>query len=349
MRRKGPITLFALLLMLMLVVTGCGQSAPPSQGPEQPAPGSSAPASEPAEPIVLRAVSFLPVNHSQTATLQDWVDSVEAATDGKVKVNWLGGPEIIGSLDQIEAVRSGAMDIIFNVTGYYESLAPELRAFSLSPYTPWEERENGFYDLMVERHKQLNTMYLGRWLSEQQFYLWLRDPISDPSELTGMRLRSVPTYDRFFKDLGAVPVTVETPEVYTALERGMVDGLGWPNFSFLDLGWSDYAKYQVDHPMIANQNAAILVNLDRWNEIPAQEQQAILQATAEYEHRMVEHFAAAVEAERQEREQLGIKTITFSPEAGRAFEARAEEVQWEYIRERVPAELFEEVRQLIKK
>ncbi len=35
-------------------------------------------------------------------------------------------------------------------------------------------------------------------------------------------------------------------EVYTALERGVVDGYGWPITGIFDLGWHEKTKYRVD-------------------------------------------------------------------------------------------------------
>ena len=46
--------------------------------------------------------------------------------------------------------------------------------------------------------------------------------------------------------LGANVVTTPPGEVYTALERGVVDGYGWPILGIFDLGWQEKTKYRVD-------------------------------------------------------------------------------------------------------
>ena len=48
-------------------------------------------------------------------------------------------------------------------------------------------------------------------------------------------------------------------EVYTALERGVVDGYGWPITGIFDLGWQEKTKYRVD-PGFYTAEVSVLVN-----------------------------------------------------------------------------------------
>lgn len=331
---RGILVYLLMVVLLGGLVFGC-TSAPKPQ-PEKPAPAPAPKAEEPKpKPIVLKAISFLPVDHPLMATIPAWIEKVGKATDGLVTVNWVGGPEVTPALEQIEAVRTGVVDVNFNVTAYYEPLAPELRAFSLSERTPWEERQVGFYDFMVERHKKVGTMYLGRWLSEQSFYLWVNKPVQELADLKGRKLRTRALYDRFMRELGIVPVSVDHGEVYTSLERGMVEGFGWPILGPADYGWTEVTKYVIDHPFF-NQNATILVNLDVWNRIPANLQQAIMKATAEYERDMVAHFIEASRKERERLQGMGVQFIRFSPEEGERYAKTALEVEWQFLVTQVP-------------
>jgi TRAP-type mannitol/chloroaromatic compound transport system substrate-binding protein len=71
---------------------------------------------------------------------------------------------------------------------------------------------------------------------------------------------------------------VNVPEVYTALERGTVDGLGWPSIGVMDLSWDKFLKYRID-PGYFQTDLSMLVNLDRWNAL-GEEARQILQDTA---------------------------------------------------------------------
>ncbi|MGD9114742.1 MAG: hypothetical protein PVI77_20430, partial [Desulfobacterales bacterium] len=177
-------------------------------------------AAVPAAEVTLKAVAFIPKNHPLMSQTVVWVDMVNKEMTGKVKINYVGGPEVIPGMQQAEAVKNGVIDIAFNPTAYYQNIFPEAGAFILSKYTPTEERKpGGFYDYMVKRHEKINIRYVGRMLWTP-FYLWPKREVKTIDDLKGIKMRTSALYDRFMKALGIVPVTIPAGDTYTALERG---------------------------------------------------------------------------------------------------------------------------------
>ncbi|MDP2735470.1 MAG: TRAP transporter substrate-binding protein DctP, partial [bacterium] len=80
--------------------------------------------------------------------------------------------------------------------------------------------------------------------------------------------------------LGAAPATIPTAEVYTALERGVVDGAMRALPSLVDFNESEVLKNIVT-PNLFMGNAMILVNQDRWKKVPANLQKVLSDAVAE--------------------------------------------------------------------
>ena len=95
----------------------------------------------------------------------------------------------------------------------------------------------GLYD------QKMNAVLLARHIDDNPFHLYLTKPITK-SDLTGLKLRITPVYREFFQALGATVVQTAPGEVYTALERGVVDGYGWPITGIFDLGWHEKTKFQ---------------------------------------------------------------------------------------------------------
>ena len=89
-----------------------------------------------AEPIKLKAVGFLTKNNPMMDGANMWVNLVNKELKDKISVNYLGGPEITVSVEQIQVLKNGIFDINFMVSSYYASLAPELNALQLSKLTP---------------------------------------------------------------------------------------------------------------------------------------------------------------------------------------------------------------------
>jgi TRAP-type C4-dicarboxylate transport system substrate-binding protein len=284
----------------------------------------------------LKAVCFLPSNHPYVDMAKVWVKRVNDACKGELKINFVGGPEVIPGLEQIEALKIGVVQVTFNVTAYYQARMPEGGAFILSKLTPWEERKpGGLYDFFVEAHKKkVNAMYLGQWIYGS-FYLWVKDPVKTPADLKGRKLRTTALYDRFMKELGAVPVTINIPEVYTALKRGTVDGAGWPIIGARGFGWTEVVKYVIDHPFFG-MNSTILMNLDVWNSLTPSLQAKISEATAWFEPYMVGYLDSLRNSEWKELEKAGVKKIHFSPADAKRYVDTAYEVEWGALEKKVP-------------
>lgn len=351
------VVLIAFLLAgLVALIAGCGTTAttttsastPESSGTTagQTTATSGATTGEDQE-VTLSMVCFLDKSHIIAQTLYDWIAAVETATNGTVKINWKGGPEVIPPLEQIEAVRGGIVDINANVSAYYGQLNPVLRAMALSSFTPAEERENGIFDYIHKQHEAIDTVYVGRWMGELPFYVFLNKQISSPADFKGMSLRSRAAYDSFFKALGVSVVSVDTAETYTALERGIVQGFGWPLIGAADLNWDTKAPFCLDHGFWPANNACILFNPQSWsNKLSDNQRNAILKATAEYEMgKMVPYFLDVQAKERGILEGRGMTFFKFSDADAKAFLDLADQVEWDALKADSP-DKFDEVRKL---
>lgn len=333
----------------MIALAGCGGStttsassgstaAPTATGTSET--GSTETSAAQDKSVTLSMVSFLDKTHDYTQTLLDWIDAVEAATDGTVTIDWKGGPEVIPALEQIEAVRTGVVDINANVSAYYAELNPALQIMPLSPYTPEEERENGVFDFFQREHQAVEVEYLGRWQGVSPYYIFLNKEISSSAELKGMSIRTRANYDRFFKALGISGVSVDTGEVYTALERGIAQGFGWGLIGVTDLNWDTKAPYVIDHGFWGATNATILFNPKSWAELSANQQAAIEKATADYEmNKMIPYFTKVNEDSRSELEGRGVTFLKLTD--GDAYLALADQVEWDALKAELPNKFAE--------
>ena len=287
----------------------------------------------------IKAVSFLPKDHKQCVMIPVWIERVNAALKGSIKVTWVGGPEVMAPFNQPEAVRKGIFQLGFMPAAYYGSLLPEADAISLSRLDFKQEREKGgLFDYMVERHKKINMMFLGTWLYDP-FYLYVSKPVAKLEDLRGRRMRTAAKYDKMMKTLGIVPVTMEFGETYTGLQRGVVEGFGWPTLGPRDNGWLDSVKYVIDIPFYARQNTFVLMNLDAWNKIPRDAQDKIMDITVTFEQDMKAYFEKALEAEKKEMDKVGVKRVKLSPEDTRKYLDAADTSAWDDLEKKVPDQI----------
>jgi TRAP-type C4-dicarboxylate transport system substrate-binding protein len=286
--------------------------------------------------VTFKAVAFIPKNHPLMSQTIVWVDMINKELAGKVKINYVGGPEVIPGLQQVEAVRKGVIDIAFNPTAYYQNILPEGGAFILSKYTPTEERKpGGFYDFMVKRHEKINSRYIGRMLWTP-FYLWPKEDVKSLDDLKGIKMRTSALYDRFMKALGIVPVTISAGDTYTALERGTVGGFGWPNMGPRQRGWLEVVKNVIDLPFYGSNNITAVMNLDKWNKLPKDVQDQIVSVTTKFEESMYNHFVSATDKEWAELDKAGVNRIKFSEAENKKYIDLAYQVEWDNLAQKVP-------------
>ncbi len=287
------------------------------------------------EPVTLRAVSFLAKNNVMTDSLFVFQETLQEKAGDRIRIEYLGGPEAVPPFEQIEAVKSGLVDMALLPTAYYVPQIPVVDAVKLSRITPWEERETGAYDFINQQHQEkVNAYYLGRFTNDVEFHLYVNKKIDKP-DFSGMKIRVTPIYKPFVEALGGVAVTTAAGEVYTALERGVVDGYGWPSFRISDFGWHEVTEYVID-PGFYQVDVGLVVNLDVWNRLPKADRELLIQVAKEAEHRTSEHFAKVKEEERELIFSQGVELIEFTGEDRKMYLEAAYKAGWDQVLSKSP-------------
>ncbi len=282
-----------------------------------------------AQEVTLRVVSAFPENLYYVKRLTDWIDKVNAAGKGTLQLNFIGGPKAIPTFGVGNAVKTGVVDIAMSTGAYYTNLMPEADALKLTQRPAAELRRNGAYDYINKVwNEKANMQYLARVVDETPFHLYINKKIDKP-DLTGMKIRIAPVYRDFFQALGATVVQIAPGEVYTALERGVVDGFGWPIHGLFDLNWQEHTKYRVD-PGFYNAEVSITMNLDKWKALTPKQRDFLNKQALAFEAENKEWKAYnAEEAKRQAK--AGIQVIHFSSAQAKQYYDKAYEVGWAAI------------------
>ncbi|MCG8689663.1 MAG: TRAP transporter substrate-binding protein DctP [Minwuiales bacterium] len=296
----------------------------------------------------LRAVAAFPKPVLFTQSFLRYVDKINEGGKGIVQIQFVGGPEVIKGLDQADAVRRGAIDMAYVPGSYYPGIVPETDALVGSNVTPMEQRANGGLDLFNKVHQEkLNAYYLGHVDGGIVFHVYT---IEEPTvkadgtlDLSGKKLRGAPIYREFFTDyLGATYVQIRVPEVYTALERGTVDGLGWPIVALMDLKWDKLVNYRVD-PGFFQTDLGVIVNLDKWKSLSKEAQDYLIKATIEYEKESYDFFQDLQKKDAAEMEKRGMKVVNLDGKAAEDYLAISAETAWKRLKSR-DATHYEELR-----
>ncbi|MEO7404684.1 MAG: TRAP transporter substrate-binding protein DctP [Burkholderiales bacterium] len=287
-----------------------------------------------AQEVTLRLVSAFPENGIYYKQLEKWVQKVNTEGKGQVQINLIGGPKAIPTFEVGNAVRTGVIDMAMSTGAYYTNILPEADALKMTELATTELRKNGAYDLINKIwNEKANMQYLARITDFTPFHLYVNKKIDKP-DLTGLKIRITPVYRDFFQSMGATVLTTAPGEVYTALERGVVDGYGWPIGGIFDLNWQQHTKFRVD-PGFYNAEVSVVVNLNSWKKM-SQAQRDYLTRQGIVLEQWNEEWKAFNADEAKKQAAAGIQTIKFDDAMTAQYLKNAYDTAWAGINKSSP-------------
>ncbi|MBC7802970.1 MAG: TRAP transporter substrate-binding protein DctP [Candidatus Parcubacteria bacterium] len=279
-----------------------------------------------AQEVTLRLVSAFAENTTYVKDLEPMMKKLNAEGKGVLQINFIGGPKAMPPFEVGNAVRTGVVDIGMSTGAFYTNIMPEADALKLTQLPAPELRRNGATDLINKVwNEKANMQYLGRVIDYTPFHLYLTKKIDKP-DLTGLKIRITPVYREFFQALGATVVQTAPGEVYTALERGVVDGYGWPINGIFDFNWHEKTKFRVD-PGFYNAEVSLVMNLDKWKSLPQGHKDLLMRHVIAHEA-AADSWKKVNEDDIRRQAQAGIQVITFDAATSKQFHDRAYEVAW---------------------
>jgi TRAP-type C4-dicarboxylate transport system substrate-binding protein len=288
-----------------------------------------------AQEVTLRALTSFSEGTFFSRNFERLIEKINREGKGVLQIRYVGGPKAIPTMEAGNALRTGVVDIANIASAFYVNLVPEVDAQKLARVPTAEQRRNGAFAYFNRLHNEkMNAWYLARQHGNIQFHLYLNKPI-ERADLAGLKIRVTPVYRDFFGALGATTVTTAPGEVYMALERGVVDGYGWPSVGIFDLAWHERTKYRVE-PAFYVVDVAVLVNLDKWNGLNPQ-QQKLLHDAALWLEGLDRENDTLVAKELERQAQAGIKPIRLEGAEAKRYLERAYQVGWDSIARISPA------------
>jgi TRAP-type C4-dicarboxylate transport system substrate-binding protein len=219
--------------------------------------------------VTLKAVNAFQEGTYYAKNFEAFVKKVNEEGKGIVQINYLGGPKAIPTMEQGAALRNGVVDLANTTTSFVAGVSPESLALNYATVSWAEMRKNGTLEFLNKLMMEKGLYYYARTGDGVPYHIYLNKRI-DKADLSGLKIRIAPIYREFFTRLGASVMQVAPGEVFTALDRGVVDGYGWPLLGIFDLGWHEKTKFRVD-PGFYNIELGVIFSAKSWNALtPAQ-------------------------------------------------------------------------------
>lgn len=302
--------------------------------------------------VTLNFVSFAPAANvvEFQHIKKELFDRINELAKGRLIINVRGGPEVIPPPNLGVAVKNGTIDMACIPNAFFEDLVPGIGVAHLSDFSAVEERKNGVYEAINELYKKAGLFYLGRGEATEHgyFQLFINKQVEKQADFKGVRLGGTTSFHGQYRELGGVASTLAPTEYNTAMERGTVDGLTTSVYIALAYGMQSVSKYVIQ-PGFWRSSVALPVNLAKWNTIPPDLQQLLINEMAAYEAKFSPYELDQRNGFIKKFTATGAKTLTLPPDVARWFVSASTEGAWKYAQERQPGDIIPKMKQLLTK
>lgn len=288
----------------------------------------------------ITATHVFPANWVYSKSFLEFVKKANEAGKGVFQISVRGGPEAISMMEQPNAARDGVVDMVYSPCAFYAATVPECDAVSASSIDGPTARKSGAYDALKEAHiRRMGVYYLGWFDSGIRFNIWsTKEPKFDAKgdlDIKGVKMRGNPIYNAFFTNtLGAQVLNMPSTETYTALERGTIDMSGWTEIGVMDANWDKFFKYRIS-PGFFSTDLGVVVNVRKWNALSDKTKEILTRVAMEHEVVSIKTLQTLREQEFKELDKRGMKTIVMKPDAGKRFQAGAQQASLERMKDRM--------------
>lgn len=226
-----------------------------------------------------------------------FLDELERRTNGEVAVRryWAGTLNKVG--EHLAAVRDRTSEMSLISPGYYQAELPVTRGLE------WYFRMNradalqlvcrdvyAKFEPLQKEWEQRHRSKIMYWTTWNYAPFITREPIRSLDDLKGKRIRGYGVATDVIERLGATAVPMAAPEVYTALERGVLDGVyGFDFVTAIAYKLHEIAPHFTDMGDGPHGPSATIMNLQQWQALPETVQQVCHEIVDElYESKYVE-------------------------------------------------------------
>jgi len=303
-----------------------------------------------------------PPFHGQSKGVDAFAAYVKEKTGGEIEIKTFPFGQLGTERSMAEQVQAGTLEIASITTAVMGNYVPQVQVMDLPFVYPNRKTAYAVIDDDAWSEKLFSYLpakgFVGIGWTENEFRdinNKLRD-IRKPEDVKGLKIRVMnsPVYIDTFKQLGASPVGIPFPELYNALQQGVIDAQENPLLTSILIKATEVAKHVTKTEHILTE-CIILVNPDFWKKLsPAQQKifkeaaKVCIKVNREVNAELHQKLPKSGISIDEYCKQNNVKVIQLTEPERQAF-AKAMQPVWDKYKGVVGAELYDAFQATIKK
>ena len=237
---------------------------------------------------VIKLAHHVSLQSEQHKAAENFAELLQKYTNGALTVRVLPAAQAGGQREAVESVSLGALEMAYGESGLYANNVPRFGVIAL-PYLyrdvkHWQSVVEGpIGEGLAAELLKTSGLRICNWMLGGYRDTYLRSkPIRKPEDFAGVKIRlpEAPVFVRTFRALGAIPTPIPAPEMYSALQTGVVDAMeGSPETAFT-FKIFEVAKYmsRTRHILL---DGSFVMNGKFFDALPKDQQAAVDRAARE--------------------------------------------------------------------
>lgn len=282
-----------------------------------------------------------PPTHPEVKAGEAFAKYVKEQTKGEITIDLFPLGQLGSERSMVEQVQSGTLDMMDCTTAVLSNFVPQVALFDL-PFL-WPSRgvaysvlgDSEFFKIFSDVFPEKGMVAIGYGENEMRDLTNVKREVRTPADVKGLKIRvmEAPIYLETWRLLGASPVPMPFPEIYNALQQGVIDAQENPILTSVLMKLTEVCPYATITNYSLTETIR-LVNIDLWNSLTPEQQQIFREGSEmmaklnrEIGMKMVTEVVAKLEAEGK------VKITRLTKEEREAFQQTVQPVYAKFDKE----------------
>lgn len=240
---------------------------------------------------------ILKLSHQWPQDTEDYVvktairfaEEVNKRSNGSIKINFYPGQSLVKAKEQFKAMRDGIIDLSVYPTIYAAREIPELNIVLV----PWANSHDNFFkfghskvwDYLEKKMNKMGVKSLS-WIQIAGGIASKNKLIRKPEDVKGIKIRAGGKYCQMtYQNAGAGIVGMASSEIYTAMQRGLLDAVQTSSSSFGAFKLYEVSNYYLSPEEYSNYftSEPISISMKTWKKLTPEQQKIMSEVGKEME------------------------------------------------------------------
>ena len=218
---------------------------------------------------------------------QEFAKRIADASKSELRVQ-RSGAEVVPIFEQFQPLSAGVFDLAYTHMSYHQATTGVGMLLEAVKPDPEKRREVGITQWVDDFYRKRFGVRVISIIPGSGYYFLLRQPLGADNTLKGRKLRSNPLLDGIIRELGGIPVSMGVQDIYSAAQKGVLDGAAMPTYIAADYKYYEVMKF-IGGPAFGASNTVILANAKKFDTLSPALQKIILE-----EGRKMERYGMGV-------------------------------------------------------